>query len=900
MSDRAMFTAAEIAQAAGRARRVALRKLATIAPAGEVLVNGQPAKAWAFEALPEEWRAEIGSQARARGFRDERHLLAAKPGDWTPKIPLGDVAQRSIDKALKLKRALAGSLARLNDLSFSDAEMSELGRADYRNAFGHEISEKQWRRLFDRTVERDGGAEDWQRTELYLDDKCARRDAPAAARTIARAGHRELAEMIGTFQNPTQPSEMETRLVWQAVFDRYEDLQGEGQGTKAARCSLVDFLAARVPFLASNRPAMLRVFKYKFLRWEAGGKTPDALTDGRAIDAESRKFRMPEDDRKTVLAHALKLGGGISQGWREARNKGVLSLEVAGRYIENPASKSHVPKAVAREIRYDHKMLADVMRGPRTAQLNGAFIERDPTTFASGDWQQGDDLTAPVYFWEDTGGGPRLMRGQTLAMIDCRSTYILGFVLISAEQDRGSSYNAWHIRNLITQVHDTYGLPRKGFAFENGTWRSKLLVGSSQTWNETELGLRAFGVRFQHSRLPRAKLIERVFGAVQNLMEAEPGYCGRNEQVEKHERMQRHKALVQSGRAAPQDFFHSRDEWCERLVSIFEHYNSEPQDGKYLRDPKPGEGLSPREAYERFFGKEPLAKLPDSARYLLANERKRLRVGRNGISFVSRGDRFTYKNARTGELRGREVEVFFNYEHPEILGVKDPTNGQAFAVRRATIADGMDAPDEQLRQAYQENAEHEGYRRALYRSLLPKFSEHFMTRPVFRRPLVDAATAETGEQLSTGAAREMVEAEHARTIARKTATAAGRVGMKLRPGARSEEQLEAVQRLSRLMEKAGKLEAEPAAGATAVCETAATATGKKTYTLKAAPAPLSRQQLTGLYWKLWQKIEKAQPALSRHALTHRALGCNPALKSMSAEQLARVVKVFTAVARPAL
>jgi hypothetical protein len=42
---------------------------------------------------------------------------------------------------------------------------------------------------------------------------------------------------------------------------------------------------------------------------------------------------------------------------------------------------------------------------------------------------------------------------------------------------------------------------------------------------ETELGLREF-VRFVHSKLPRAKVIEGILGILQNEMEAVLGYIG--------------------------------------------------------------------------------------------------------------------------------------------------------------------------------------------------------------------------------------------------------------------------------------------------------------------------------------------------------------------------------------
>jgi hypothetical protein len=136
---------------------------------------------------------------------------------------------------------------------------------------------------------------------------------------------------------------------------------------------------------------------------------------------------------------------------------------------------------------------------------------------------------------------------------------------------------------------DTYDLPRKGFAFENGTWRPKLRTGGTQ-WDETELGLRAFGVRFIHSRLPRAKVIERVFGSLQNYCEAQPGYVGRNEQVDKYERIQQHKRLVQSGKVPAHEHFLSRDEWAEQLDRLCAQDNAEAQNGKYLPGISPAEG----------------------------------------------------------------------------------------------------------------------------------------------------------------------------------------------------------------------------------------------------------------------------------------------------------------------
>ena len=800
MNKDAHFTVAQIASALGRNKRTTAARLARSPADSVATVRGQVAPAWSFIALPESLRAELLARVRSQGFRDVAALLASSAAAWQPSQPLAQRPAAAVTKARTLCAALAGTLRRLNDTTISEADFRARGLAEYRAAFGHAISEKQWRRLLDRTLARDGGAEDWQRVEIYLDEAPALHTAVVKSATLSGfAEHRPLRDLIASFGKPGVLSATETELLWIHTFEQCADMLAAGWTLKKARRSLLDFLHVHAPALAKNRHALHVTFNRKQARWKAGDGKPAAIRDGRAQSNAQRRAVLSDDDRKTLLAFAAQYGGGLSEGWREALSRGVLSDELTMRYIENPAAKSYVPHAIRGALGNDAKLLADWMRGPRQAKLGGAFIERNPNTFCAGDWMQGDDCTLPNLYYEATAEGERLMRGQFLAMIDVRTTYILGFVLISAPPDRPSTYNAWHIRNLITTVHDTYGMPRQGFYFENGTWRAKLLTGKSADWSQTETGLRHFGLRFVHARLPRAKVIERVFGALQNLMQAEPGYVGRSHLTDRYERTYRRKSLVESGRLAAGEHFLSRDEWVERLTQLVMQYNEAPRGGKYCG------GLSPRAAYEKHFGAEPLVRLPDEARYLLANEVKRLKIGRNGISFLAgRADLpFTYKNERTGELCGRMVEVFFNKESPAILGVRHPDSGEVFAVRRATFVPGMDAEPETLAQAFAENDAHNAYSRALYRAIQPGFSAHFMARPIFRPTLLDGATVEAGRQLQASAAAETEEATRETRINRRTATAASRAGLPMPTRGRpTEERARATEEVARLLEKA--------------------------------------------------------------------------------------------------
>jgi hypothetical protein len=251
-----------------------------------------------------------------------------------------------------------------------------------------------------------------------------------------------------------------------------------------------------------------------------------------------------------------------------------------------------VPAKIVESVKYEVAMMYDIHHGPRQDKLNGAHLSRDWSKVRSMDWFQGDDFTFPVYMsMPDGQGWFTLTRGQVLLMIDLRSTRILGFVLLSSR-----NYNANSIRSLITQTADEHGLPIKGFYFERNIWeRSRILTGVADagpmSWGETEMGMRGLGLRFIHANLPRAKLIEAVGGALQNLMEGLPGYVGRNEMVEKFERVQKSKREVESRKLHPDGLFLSEDQWADALENLCAQFNATLQNGKMTT------GLSPDAAF---------------------------------------------------------------------------------------------------------------------------------------------------------------------------------------------------------------------------------------------------------------------------------------------------------------
>jgi hypothetical protein len=659
---------------------------------------------------------------------------------WRPPHPIGHLNQEAIDRASSLQRALAPTFSRRKSANPTNSELERVGVEDYRHVFGHRISTRHWRRLFRRTLERDGGAKNWARLEIYLDENPARRPEFKKLSLYNSTSLRPLQELIASFEDPGAPTQLEKDCLWIYAFEHFEREVDCGAKPREVKRPVIKFLCDNAPFLGKSGKGIGLQFNRKLARWVAGGRIPSGIADGRKRNPGRPAPKLSEEEERALIAKSLRSGGGIAQAWREMREKGLLDSRLSQHYTVTPANKSYVPRRVRRLLSAKVKALRDHHHGPRSARLNGAYVNRDPSTFCSGDWFQADDCTLPNYYYTDSDEGVQITRGQFLAMCDCRTTFILGYVLIPQR-----NYTAHHIRNLTTIVADSYGLPRKGFYYENGMWRTaRLLHGRRDeiNWHQTEMGLRGLGLQFRHAKLPRGKVIERVFGLLQNYLESEPGYAGRNERHDKFERVQEQISLVRRGKAEPSEFFLSEAEYLRRLGVVIERYNNERQQGKYCPN------LSPKEAFEKFHGNEPRVRLDTSSRHLLATHKMRVRSGRNGISFRFGKEQFTYKSYDTGRLIGTELIAWFNVESPSTIAVTDlKADPRSLLVAEREIkVPGMDARPEILEAALAQNEAHEAYRKGLYRAVSQNFSTGFAGK-MFRQNLIDRTTAEVGQAM---------------------------------------------------------------------------------------------------------------------------------------------------------
>jgi hypothetical protein len=358
-------------------------------------------------------------------------------------------------------------------------------------------------------------------------------------------------------------------------------------------------------------------------------------------------------------------------------------------------------------------------QGPRAFDSIMGHVDRSYEGIASLKCMSADDFTMPVYYYVPDGNGWfNLTRGQILIFTDFRTLRILGW---SMQPDR--NYSSLTIRSLCTHVFAEHGVPSV-LQFERGIWKSSTLIKGRDPapfeFTEVVQGLREFGIRFIHSIRPRSKTVERVGGLVQDLMEAEPGYCGRNERVDAPESLRKQMAEVEARKVHPSRYFYSYDDWHHRFGEIVDRYNAEPQQGKILG------GLSPDRALSEFADHDdPPMLLTAGLRYLLAHDKQPDIVTLDGIRFKVGKNEFHYIGDEIAHLVGHDVLRWFDPENPEFLVVTDMHRRNPILVSRAPKVSGLESvidPDSgRLAEANRRIAGQASYMKARFTAVKSKF-----------------------------------------------------------------------------------------------------------------------------------------------------------------------------------
>lgn len=677
------FTAQQIAAALGITPQAVRQQLRDITAEGEQFHGGNRAAAWTVAQLPPSLLTRLEKESARQRCRTVETLLAMPRRAYAPEIPLDKICDADLQSATKLREALLPRLVRQHGEDLMASEFERVGVEDYRRAFGKPVSARYWRELFTRTIQRDAGAEDWNRLEIYLPDRLKQKDSTAAVVSEAVADDfAEIEDFISACGDPHAPNKTECAGVWTLALEKFASLVNTGTPEKSAARRVRQFLLARASFLATSRETLWIAWKRKLDALETANGDVKALHDGRAENGAA--FALPTDDRDLLIHRAVfYYRGDVAPAWRDCLRCG-FSRSVVERYAGRAGKKSHVPASVMNSIGPEVEVLTVMHRGPRAFDSIKGHVTRSYDGISSLQCISGDDFTLNTYFYVPDGKGWfDLTRGQVILFIDFRSLRILGWAL-----EPRKSYSSLTIRSLCTHVFGEFGVPEVLY-FERGIWKTaSLLKGKTEPLGFTEIsqGLREFGITFKHAIRPRTKVVERIGGMFQDIAEAEPGYCGRDERHDAPESLRKQMAEVAARKVHPSKYFYSVEQWNQRIGQLVTRYNAEPQQGHILA------GMSPDQAFEAHMNKDnPPMQFSAGLRYLLAHDKRLAQVTLNGVTIQVGKQKFNYRGKEIAHLVGREILAWFDPENPETIVVTNPDRTNPICVTRSRNPNALES-----------------------------------------------------------------------------------------------------------------------------------------------------------------------------------------------------------------
>lgn len=665
---------------------------ARIAPTGKKLMGGNLADAWAVTIAPSKIRTELEKRARQHLVRSVEAWLEDPRCPWQPAIPLARLSEKTVAEATKLCAALREALAL--PLTASMSARVETALVGFKREFGYDVTPRHLRRLIERTMERDAGLEGWSRLEIYLPDNLK---AKAAGPTLVRSVEfPELEDAFSSVEDRNNATTGEIAYCWRMIVECLDSRVASGETQKRVKKNICDYVVRAAPFLAETPAAFRRNLNRKLAIAATDGV--NAIDDKRSMKSGNRRGAPEEKENLALLARWTRVRGGReSQAWRELYtgqgSQGQQFTEAFRAYyqFDGRVAKSRVPGSVRAAISPIIKATNAIHLGPKAAKIALPSIHRDWSDTDAGDIYISDDVTINHYWWEAHEFGKyefqgmrfNVVRGQWLPICDERTDNPLSFLLMP---DR--NYNSRVIRTLNTRTFcdPTIGLPFKGMKYEQGIWKARN-IAAQFSWTKIDESFARLGIslRLRHARGPKAKVIERVIGTAQNMMEHLPGYVGRDEMHVRYERVQKFllslKAVGQpvKGEVDPREMFLSKEEMADELVKVMRDFANEPQNGERLQ------GLSPAEAWKQLAPNKPHTVLPESLRYLLSTHQSSQTVTSEGVK-LKIGNIYQYYVAheKLGALQGEKVHVYYDEDQPEqvivIHPASDPKGVNPFAV----------------------------------------------------------------------------------------------------------------------------------------------------------------------------------------------------------------------------
>lgn len=733
-----IFTAARIARALGRSRQSVHHRLSKIAPDGSIFDKYKRAAvpAWNDNSpdFPRDLQAKLDAVAKGKGHANRRALLRAGLERFRitdsngRRVTFSELAPTAQERALKLQRALTPLLPRRDDLQLSALEFDSRGTAEYNKVFGYAIQPKTWRALLNRTIERDGGEENWRRVDIYVEPNPALRQVATRSLIRARAaGFDDLHETLTELGQRESLSVEDRALLWTRSCDELQAAIDAGRKLKQSKRAILSTIYES-RLLRGDFEALRKTFSRKWEVYLARESKP-------CINRSTLrpKQELAENDRNLIAAKIIDADGCIQQGWDRARESGELSDELSSRYA---ASNRKVPALIAREAGTYALSNLPLHKGERVFKHSGPYIQQDYAKLFAGEEHEMDDGTPEHVWWSkcENFPGSRILQGQIIVTVDRRTGRALGFGLVE------DSYHGRVIRSTETRACRDFGIPLV-LNIERGLWqRARVIVGAKTgivSIDQWEMGLREF-MSLRHARDPQGKaIVERFFRFLWDRLRPLPGYVGRDMRTTCPRELHKQILAGRSGKIHPSEFCLSKEQFIDAIERAMAEYNATPQFGRL-------NGLSPNAAWDAFQSPGGLSRLTNEAAYLMVYHREERQIKRRQLKRKIGNDELIYHSPDTARYDLQKVLMWWNPDDNSVVWFSSLDRKQGpFAVplieRCPRTAQTAGAAIGRARAVVDAT---NAAKRAEYRSIQP-----FLAKTKFRTTLIDRSTVEVGERL---------------------------------------------------------------------------------------------------------------------------------------------------------
>lgn len=801
------LTAAQIAAALDKSPRVIRRALNGVAASAQCVVRGNLTAQFSLQSLPAALLKELEAARLKRGLETVAALFS-EVAPWQPEFPWNEVCNEQQTEALKLQRALLPVLERHRSPILDGSELVEIGLRNYQLEFGREISPERWRYLFNRTLERARGSDQFLRAELFLPGNLKRAASIAPRQTLEQIPEdfRRLHALILNFADPANPSPDEKSLLWKRAFEHLQPLMAERRKFKRTRLRLLKFLYRSAPWLAAS-PNALRVALDRALKagQENDGQA-EAFADGRC-ERRGVPVLPPYDPQQVALIKytaAELTGERRAEAARELNAAGAITDPRIKHALDNASSKSYLPASLRAEMK-DVPALRVCALGDRATKKMVPPGKLKYDGIFSLTCMTGDDHTPDCYVAvPNSEGWFDVMRPQLIITNDFRSSRILSRANVPRPQ-----YTAFDVFAAFKRAFKYLkGIP-DFILREGGIWRNSNLVNSlgdigtpqrqSNGRNRTErpfspaeieFGLERNGllfvdtmeqlaerlgqssIKFRESYQPRSKPIEGIIRELTHIVQRLPCYTGSDERLNCPEATRKAVAAVRARKVRPEDvgMLHW-NQWVETVDRVIAKYNATKQEGRRLANPLTGAPMSPDEAFQIFNNTDDpprgfdaqsevfLAKTQIEVEVKLPNIRRK----QYPCGFVELHGH-TYCNEETGARMGQKLLAHFDPEYPETCTFTDLKLRHPFTVPRLEPHNAL-LPDPQTAITRAQAQRTISPVRASYKAMETQFQ--FVVRQALVAPLVKELNAHTKAEATAIQERKQKEVRQRASVSNR-------------------------------------------------------------------------------------------------------------------------------------